>query len=303
MKPLEEAIYRSSMRALDTAFVYASATGGDDAEPRRLLALLDEALYLEPPDGLHARAIIGRNLAWLAAQTPEWTREHWGLLVGDEAPADLGTRTFAQYLEWGGPSTALLTEHPGLYRAALGDVPDHVRRHILHALIWDLDGYDAPTVLDMLAATGDRQVAESIHWLAFGAFHQADMALEPAIEFMRLALERGLPGSVYDSIGWLARVDRLDGNTWLDLTLSAIQAAGGQLQHAGAIAERASNHPNDERAIRIVAGILQADIKLWHLQDVGRAGLQLLQSDDPSTRAACAELREQLLRREFFDAR
>jgi hypothetical protein len=301
--PFQVAIYRGSMRALDTAFVYAHATIGDHAEPARLLALLDDALGLEPPDGLHARAIIGRNLAWLAARMPEWTCARWEVLVGEEAPAGLGPGTFEQYLEWGPASAQILNAHPDLYRAALNDVPDHARRHLLQALIWGLQDYDAATVLDMLATTGDTQVSESIHWLAFGAFHQAEMPLEQAIDFLRLALERGLPGSVYESIGWLARVDRIDGDTWLDLTLSATQAAHGQLNHAGAIANRANGHPDDERAIRIVAGLLEADIKLWHLQDVGRVGLQLLQSGEPSTRTARAELREQLLRREFFDAR
>lgn len=50
------------MRALDVAFVYANATTGDDAEPSPLLAILDEVLGVDPPDGLHARAIIRRRL-------------------------------------------------------------------------------------------------------------------------------------------------------------------------------------------------------------------------------------------------
>jgi hypothetical protein len=69
------------------------------------------------------------------------------------------------------------------------------------------------------------------------------------------------------------------------------------------VAERAAKHPDDERAIHIVAGLLDADIKLWHLEDVGRVGLQLVKGSDPSTHAAREELREQLLKREFFDAR
>jgi len=49
--------------------------------------------------------------------------------------------------------------------------------------------------------------------------------------------------------------------------------------------------------------LLEADLKLWHLKDVGRAGLQLLNGHDPAAQAARDELREQLLKREFFDAR
>jgi hypothetical protein len=301
-KPLERAIYRRSMRALDNAFVYAHSTTDGDTEPQRLLALLDEALELEPPDGLHARAIIGRHLPWLAGHAPEWTRSRWDRLVGAEAPAGLGPDTFDQYLEWGTPAAAFLTEHRNLYQAALDRAPDHARRHLLHALIWGLDGYDPAAVLEMLIGAGEDQASEAVSWLAFGAFHQPEMPHEHAIEFLRLALDRGLPASTYESIGWLSRVERIDGDTWLDLTLSAVTAAHGQLAQADDVAQRAAKHPDDDRAIRIVAGLLDADVKLWHLEDIGRAGLQLLNSHDPGARAAREDLREQLLKREFFDA-
>jgi hypothetical protein len=299
-KPLERAISRHSMRALDNAFVYAHATA-DGVEPERLLALLDEALELEPPDGLHARAIIGRHLPWLAAHAPEWTRSRWSRLAGADAPAGLGPDTFDQYLEWGAPSAAFLIEHGDQYRAALDRVPDHVRRHLLHALIWGLDGYDPASVLEMLIGAGETHVSEAVNWLAFGAFHQPEMPIEHAIEFLHLALGRGLPASTYESIGWLSRVERIDSDTWLDLTNSAVEATNGQLAQADDVAERAAKHPGDERAIRIVAGLLNADVKLWHLEDIGRAGLQLLNAGDPATQAT-RDLREQLLKREFFDA-
>jgi hypothetical protein len=298
----QHAIYRRSMRALGDAFVYAGATTDGGSEPDLLLALLDEALDLEPSDGRHARAIIGRNLAWLASRAPEWTHSRWSRLVGPDAPAGLGPHTFDQYLEWGAPAAALLTEHRDLYEAAVARVPDHVRRHLLHALIWGLDGYDPAVVLEILAVVGDSQVSEAIQWLAFGAFHQPEMPLEHSIEFLRLALKRDLCASTYAPLGWLSRVERIDSETWLDLTLSAAQAVHRQLDQANHIAERAAKHPHDQRAIRIVAALLDADLKLWYLEDVGRAGLQLLKGHDPATQAARDELREQLLRREFFDA-
>lgn len=178
VKPFQHAIYRPSMRALEAAFVYAHTTTDGDTEPLRLLALLEEVLDLQPPDGLHARAIIGRNLAWLTQRAPEWARSRWSLLVGADAPAGLDRHIFDQYLEWGAPAAALLTEHRNLYQAALDHVPEHARRHLLHAMIWGLDGYDPAAVLEVLAAAGDGQLSEAIHWLAFGAFHQAEMPLE-----------------------------------------------------------------------------------------------------------------------------
>ncbi len=302
-QPLQHAIYRPSMRALGDAVVYADATSDGNGEPQRLLLLLDHVLTLGAPDGLHARAIIGRNLPWLVWRAPEWTRSRWSRLVGADAPDGLGPRTFDQYLEWGTPTAALLSEHRDLYLAALGRAPEHARRHLLHAMLWGLHGYEPARVLDALSAADGDQVAEAIRWLSFGAFHQPDMPLEHAIEFLRLALQRELRADAVEALGWLSRVERIESHTWLDLTLSAVQSANGQLDQADDVAERAAKHPDDERAIRIVAALLDADIKLWHLEDVGRAGLQLVNRSDASTQAARDELREQLLKREFFDAR
>jgi putative transposase len=85
--------------------------------------------------------------------------------------------------------------------------------------------------------------------------------------------------------------------TWLH------QTGGGSLDQAKDVADRAAAHADDERATRILAGLLDADRELWYLEDVGRAGLQLLNGLDPATQAARHELREQLLKRELFDAR
>jgi len=169
-------------------------------------------------------------------------------------------------------------------------------------MLWGLEGYDPATVLEALADAGEDQVAEAIRWLTFGAFHQKDMPLDQAIEFLRLALHSKLPADGADGVGWLSRVERIDSDAWLDLTLSAIQAGNGVLDQPDDVAVRAATRPDDERAIRIVAGLLAADIKLWHLEDVGRVGLQLVNASDPATHDAREELREQLLKREFFDA-
>jgi hypothetical protein len=297
------AIYRRSMRALATAIPYADATSDGSSEPEQLLQLVDELLALDEPDGLHARAILARNLPWLASRAPEWTRSHWSLLVGADAPDGLGPGTFDQYLEAGAPFKSFLTEHRNLYLEALERAPDGARRHLLHGMLWKLDGYDPASVLEALQAAGDDQVAEAIKWLTFGAFREPDMPLEDAIEFLRLALTRELHGNVVKPIGWLARAEGLDDEAWLDLTLQAVQVANGELDQPDDVAERAAKHPDDERAIRIVAGLLNSDSQLWHLNDIAAVGLKLVNRTDPETQAVREELREQLLKREFFDAR
>lgn len=36
----------------------------------------------------------------------------------------------------------------------------------------------------MLIGSGENQISEAVNWLAFGAFHQPEMSLEPAIGFL-----------------------------------------------------------------------------------------------------------------------
>ena len=180
-------------------------------------------------------------------------------------------------------------------------VPEHARRHILTAMVWGVEGYDPTSVLTILSAGGDQQVSEAVQWLAFTASHSAGMPLDTATGFWRLVIEAQLRPNAYEGFGWLASVERLDPDMWLDLMLAAAHAAKGQLEQANHIASRAAEHPNDERAILLVTALLDADLKLWYLEDVGRAARDA-PVENRETEAARAELRERLLEREFFDA-
>jgi hypothetical protein len=301
--PLEHAINRSSMRSLSVAIIFAEASSDPDKEPEQLLELLDEVLDLGRPDGLHARAILARPLPWLVDRAPSWAAANWERVVGAEAPDGLGPDTFDLYLEWGEPYPPIFEHNHDRYEAAMARAPEHARRHILTAMVWAVDGYDPSSALAMIRRGGDEQISESAQWLAFSASRSDEMPLDAAIEFWRLALAEQLPPGSYEGFGWLARVDRLDPDTWLDLMLEAANAAKGQLEQANHLASRAAERPDDERTIRLVTALLGADLKLWYLEDVGRVGLVLLESDDPSTSGARAELRERLLERGFFDAR
>ncbi len=301
-RPLDHAVNRRSMRSLSVAIAFAEATSDPDREPEQLLDLLDEVLNLHRPDGLHARAMLARPLPWLVHHAPIWVAGNWQRIVGDEAPDGLGPDTFDLYLEWGEPYGPILEENRDRYGAAMLTVPEHARRHILTAMLWGLDGYAPASVLAMIRRGGDQQVSEAAEWLAFSASRSEEMPLDAAVEFWRLALAEQLPPESYEGFGWLANVSQLDQDTWLDLMLAAANAAKGQLEQANHLATRASEHPEDERAIRLVSALLGADLKLWYLEDVGGVGLALLKSDNPATERARSELRERLLERGFFDA-
>jgi hypothetical protein len=302
IRPLDHAVNRSSMRGLSVAIIFAEATSDPDKEPEQLLELIDEALELGRPNGLHARAMLARSLPWLVDRAPTWTAANWERIVGDRAPDGLGPDTFDLYLEWGEPYRPIFEQNGGRYEAAMSRVPEDARRHILTAMVWDVNGYDAASVLAILRRCGDEQVSEAAQWLAFSASHSDDMPLDAAVEFWRLAIAEDLPPESYEGFGRLASVQQLDDDTWLDLVLAAANAAKGLLDQANHLAARAGEHPNDERAIRLIMALLSADLKLWYLEDVGNAGLALVDSDNPVTAPARAELRERLLERGFFDA-
>ncbi len=302
-KPLDHAVNRNSMASLSVAVGFAVDTAKAGVEPAELIELLDEVLDLPRPDGLHARAILARPLPFLAELAPGWNAANWERLVGDEAPDGLGPETFDLYLEWGDPDQRMLEGNRSRYEAAVPRVPEHARRHLLAALLAGIDGYDAAAVIGMLRLAGEEEVSEAAQWLAFRAFEDAEMPLGPAVEFWRLALAQRLGAEAYEGFGWLARVVRLESDEWLDLMLAAALAAKGQLGQANHVAARAGEHPDDERAVRLVTALLEADLKLWYLEDVGRVGLELLAGTDPATSDARLVLRERLLEREFFDAK
>jgi hypothetical protein len=302
VRPLDHAVNRSSMRSLSVAFVFAESTCDPAREPEQLLELLDEALALGRPDGLHARAMLARPLPWLVERAPGWTQSRWERIVGDQAPEGLGADTFDLYLEWGDPYRTVLAANRERFAAAMQRAPEHARRHLLTAMLWGVDGYDPGAVFEMIKAAGDGEISEAAQWLAFSAARSPEMPMRPAIEFWESALRQDLPAAAYEGFGWLSRATQLDADVWLELLLAAAGKARGQLEQADHVATRAAEHAGDERAIRLVAALLDADLKLWFLEDVGRVGLEMLKSEDPATEDARAELREQLLSREFFDA-
>ncbi len=155
----------------------------------------------------------------------------------------------------------------------------------------------------MLRTAGTSSVSEAGRWLGLNALHAPDMPLDAALELWEAALDAALSGEAYEGFGWFSMVERLDPDRWLDLTLRTAQAAGGQVDQAARVAERALEDADDERAVKIVTALLGADLKLWYLEEVGNVGLKMLGHQDVKTVGARAELRERVLEREFFGAR
>jgi hypothetical protein len=297
-RPLDHAINRPSMVALEVAFALSHQV--EPVSPQ-LLELLDESLHLSSPDGHQARAIIGSRLSWLRQAAPEWFAQHEALILGDDAPDDLGEATFHLYLEWGALSRPLLQEQRTRYLQALdGPAAEHARVHILHGMLWGVDGYSPPAVCDALRDAGPDQISEAARWLGW-ALADAEVDLAPAVSLWREALTRELPPEAHRGWGWFAGNERLPQDTWLELTLQTLRRTAGDLDEPAHVAERASQSPDDERALVLVATLLEGNAPLWDLDRIGAVGMLLLARGSSSADAR-EQLRERLLERGFNDA-
>lgn len=110
-----------------------------------------------------------------------------------------------------------------------------------------------------------------------------------------------MPPAQYEGFGYLAAVEGVDDDAWLDLTLATARLCSSGLEQAHQIARRTSEHPDDPRAAWLIAALLRSRLDLWEVFEIGRIGVDVYRRSGASDPAAMAELRERLLEREFFE--
>ena len=85
--------------------------------------------------------------------------------------------------------------------------------------------------------------------------------------------------------------------------LPTAQVCTPGLALAGENARRAATHPDDARALRLVAALLRSRLEAWEIFNVGRTGLELFRTTGTADSDAIAELQERLLECEFYEVR
>jgi len=300
---LTRAINRPWSSALEAAFSLGGMDGGID---RRLLDLIDELLALPRPAGELARAILATRLPWLRHVDPDWFSAAEEALLGAAAPEGLGDLTFSIYLEWGRPTSKLLADQRERIAAALGgDTAQFALRHVMHGLFWELPGYAAPDVRDLLADNPElfSDAARSLA-LALNEDDEDDSPgppARPALALWREALDTALPAAAYGGWGSFAFAERVDDEDWLELSLLTAAIPSVNLAEPDEIAERAERMAPDDRVLELLGSLLGADPKAWELERIGAVGLRLLRGGTGSPPAR-QELRERLLERGFNEA-
>lgn len=299
---LTRAINRPWSSALEAAF---SLGGKGDGVDRRLLNLVDELLLLPRPAGEPARAIIATRIPWLRYIDAGWFTGAEDSLLGATAPEGLGDLTFATYLEWGRPTTELLRDqHDRIAAALVGDTAEFALRHVIQGLFWELPGYAAADVCDLLADKPEL-FSDAARSLALALTEDDEnspgLSPGPALALWREALAAGLPADAFAGWGWFVVADRVDDDDWLKLTLRTAALPSVNLAEPDRIAERAEGMAPDDRVLELLALLLGADPKAWELERIGAVGLRLLRSSTGSP-VARGELRERLLERGFNEA-
>lgn len=299
---LTRAINRPWSSALEAAF---SLGGRGDSVDGRLLELIEDCLRLPRPAGELARAIIATRLPWLRFIAPRWFAENEELLLGAEAPEELGDLTFATYLEWGQPTSELLADQRHRIAAALdGAEAESALRHLIHGLFWEMHDYSPADVCELLKDKPDL-FSEAARSLALALAEEDDDSAgpppAPALALWREALDADLPAAAYAGWGFFAHAANVQDQDWLELTLRTAAIRSVNLLEPDEIAERAEAMQAEARVLKLVGLLLGADPRAWELERIGAVGLRLLRSGLGST-SARDELRERLLERGFNEA-
>jgi hypothetical protein len=298
--PLQQAILRPSMRALEEAFRI-----GDDDEhgpSEQLLSLVEEILGLDGVDGFHGRAVLAPRLPRLRGASPAWFAEREERIFGDAAPDDLGPTTFDLYLEWGRAYGPLLEDQRDRVIDALaGDRGEDATRQLLHGLIWRLPAFDAAAVADALIGAGAATVSGAGHWLGWALAETDEIDHAPVVELWRELLDRKTDADAYHGFGWTAVNDHIDEETWLALMTETATVSAGNLDEPHRVAERAARSAGDPHAATIIARLLEGEPPLWDVRRIGDLGLEVLRATTDTE--AATDLRERLLERSVYEAK
>ena len=288
---------------IGTAIGIADVTSIQDEPPTQLVELMNAALVLKRPLAELVRQALGANLSWLVSRFPSWTNDHWGMLVGSEAVDNLGAYTFEAYLARGRPLTGLLLRCREQIWDAMATTPAAAQVHILHGMLWDVDGYDPATVVNKLALVSDTAVSDAAQWLASAVTRSTGLDFGPIQDFWGSAARTELPSKQYEGFGQFALAEALDDEAWLDLSLATARLCSSGLAFPEHVAQRGAKHADDARALRLIAALLHSKLELWQVFEVGRLGVEVFRTTGTSDTEAKTELQERLLEREFYEVR
>jgi hypothetical protein len=304
---LTAALNRASTRALNAAFSLS------EHEPREgeplsaaFLAVVDHWLTLDDESAIDGRAMIASRLPYLRLRNPSWFEAARPRLIGDDAPRNMGHRTFDLYLKWGRPRRELLEEETPSYLRGIKTERQAAIQHILHGFLWRIEPYADPSwTLKAIADVDVSAISTAAGILARFANGATDESvLEKSVEFWRAALDLDLKPAAYPGFGDFADIESLEDSVWLDLTLETLERSGGAIDSAREVSSRAAKTPASPASTKILLLVLEGELELWEVAPIARNAQEALQRPQaPGSEDSRRRLREFLLQRGFYEAR
>ena len=217
--------------------------------------LLDRCLHLDGLEGAKHRAIIAPNAGRLSHILPEWFDQNHSLLFGHDAPGRLGQLAVDMAVKWSRPWEWLLVNHRD-------SIYDSAARGVEGALDWlqiaMLHGYDGYGPRQLAQRLGERlpQACEALADLIGRIEQPTPEQMEVARDFCDTIISHG-DGQHAAALGRMAYVDTIDHDTWTAITLEALEATGGYINHAHQITERILENPPTPRGAAILTHLVE----------------------------------------------
>jgi hypothetical protein len=267
--PLTRAINRHCTQALGVAIAFLDwehETAGrarDDA-----FALLDETLLLTGDDGLQHRAVIVARLGFFSARHDQWLDEAAEVLFGDAAPDGLAQPTLQLAIQWSRPNRMLLERFRSNVHAAVKAGAQNALNHVLIANLWAVPGYSVDELLGFLSCEPGllSQAGGQLGRLARGA-DEPD-ALEGAVTTWRAALDAGRVGELA-GFAWMAEIEALDDDVWLELTWRTMQATPGRVEWGHTLPKRTAAMEPTAMTLAVLDHVVRFESNQWDAHMTG----------------------------------
>lgn len=238
--PLQTAINRPCTKALGAAISLMAFEFRElNSVNSEGLNLLDQALRLGGWEGAEHRAIIAPRLGFLLHVARDWIDEHADLIVGSEAPDDLGQLTVDLAVKWGRPQRWVFERVPDRILNAVGREVDNALTTLLVGMLWRIAGYEPSRLVDQLSQMGSTLISSAGE--ALGRLLRSDDADEEhiriGVEFWEEVLSRQSLDQL-GGFGWWAEVRKLAEPEWEHLTVATARRMNGRVDWSHAVAER-----------------------------------------------------------------
>ena len=276
---LANAMNRPCTRALEAviSFVGHEYRSRDDVRPEAI-ALFEDSLRLVGVDGAEHRAMLASRIGFLLHVLPEWTEANRDLLFGSQAPDGLGQLSVELAIEWSRPNRWLLENFTEAVRKAVRDGANRAMEHMVIAMLWGCHDYSVEETAASLRTSSDlvSQSGWALGRVLDGVDSDVDRGVvDVAVNFWNTVLDTET-GDAVAGFAFLAKVTAIDTETWEELTLRTVKAAGGHIDWPYGIVERLEASPPTATGLSILNELIRGGLDYWDRMFVAEKAAAIL---------------------------